>query len=91
MPHPPQQCGGTAECHTPGQAVTQPLATPGLGTEQGAWGHLLEKQLCHSDGYQTTGSDEKIHHVPSQSCYIRQYFAPPIPFSALENMQVSAC
>lgn len=41
VPRPPQQCMGTAVCHTPGQAVTQPLAPPGLGTEQGAWGHFL--------------------------------------------------
>lgn len=70
--------------------MTQPLAPPGLVTEQGAWGHLLEKQLCHSAGYQIAGSDEKIHQVPSQSCYIRQYFTKSIPFSTLENVQVSA-
>lgn len=46
VPRPPQHCMSTAVCHTPGQAVTQPLAPPGLGTEQGAWDHFLPKQLC---------------------------------------------
>lgn len=73
-----RRCTCTAVWHTPGRAAAQPPCSARTRNKPGCLGLLFSacikhywKQLCHSTGYQISGSDEEIHQVSSQSHFIR--------------------